>query len=385
MVWWLLTLLVLKCVDGRGTECLAGEDNTFVFKVNFHTGGLLGEFEVEGCNGTSPTLLLTRGVTYTMVQEDITNWMHPLGLAYYPDGAHGFLDFAEVPELEYPTPADCNHPDFLCNPGEQVQQAPLYGIDGVFETYDNWNNGSTSGLDVYEPGFQVPQDQWVEKKYSVRITIPVESKTQNLFYFCHIHSGMAGMMRVTDPVENANQLVQQFKPENYYTQQSAFDAACGTSEVSEYYQSKERFCPRMNFLCEKDDNPLFSACMEAIDCKMNYEMRVEENSNPLVVFMHQMIPHHENAVNMARIALKHAESAEGFDDSELDVSAMLRDIINTQNKQIQDMEGWLERFAPEKPKYCPSPLPPAVAVPMRGSRSAIRPFYWVHYGQFVRT
>ena len=34
--------------------------------------------------------------------------------------------------------------------------------------------------------------------------------------------------------------------------------------------------------------------------QMNYEMRVEEHSNPLVVFMHQMIPHHENAVNMAR-------------------------------------------------------------------------------------
>ena len=72
----------------------------------------------------------------------------------------------------------------------------------------------------------------------------------------------------------------------------------------------------MNFLCETDDNPQFSRCMEAIDCKvgfpniylrrqdirlqMNYEMRVEEHSNPLVVFMHQMIPHHENAVNMAR-------------------------------------------------------------------------------------
>ena len=94
---------------------------------------------------------------------------------------------------------------------------------------------------------------------------------------------------------------------------------------------------------------------------MNYEMRVEEHSNPLVVFMHQMIPHHENAVNMARwggrqsdyweinclfsrIALKHAKSAEGFNDEELDVPALLRDIINTQNKQIQDMQGWLERW-----------------------------------------
>ena len=37
-----------------------------------------------------------------------------------------------------------------------------------------------------------------------------------------------------------------------------------------------------------------------VNIQMNYEMRVEEHSNPLVVFMHQMIPHHENAVNMAR-------------------------------------------------------------------------------------
>ena len=44
-----------------------------------------------------------------------------------------------------------------------------------------------------------------------------------------------------------------------------------------------------------------------------------------------------------RIALKFAKSAEGFNDETLDVPALLRDIINTQNKQIQDMQGWLER------------------------------------------
>ena len=45
-----------------------------------------------------------------------------------------------------------------------------------------------------------------------------------------------------------------------------------------------------------------------------------------------------------RIALKHAQSAEGLNDETLDVPALLRDIINTQNKQIQDMQGWLERW-----------------------------------------
>ena len=44
-----------------------------------------------------------------------------------------------------------------------------------------------------------------------------------------------------------------------------------------------------------------------------------------------------------RIALKLAKSGEGFNDETLDVPALLRDIINTQNKQVQDMQGWLER------------------------------------------
>merc|ERR1712192_3553 len=210
----------------------------------------------------------------------------------------------------------------------------------------------------------VPQDQWSEHKYAVHLTIPRESKTQTFFYFCHIHSGMSGMIKVKDPGSGGiffpNQLVQSFDPSQYYAKQSHFDAVCGTSEVSDYHESKDHFCPNMNFLCEKDDNPQFqstqfSSCMEAIDCKMNYEMRVEEHSNPLVVFMHQMIPHHENAVNMARIALKFAKSAEGFNDETLDVPALLRDIINTQNKQIQDTQGWLERYGRESPQYCPPP------------------------------
>ena len=70
----------------------------------------------------------------------------------------------QVPELEEPTPATCHEQQFLCHPGEQVgaashqpqvTQAPLYGIDGVFETFEDWNNGTTGGLDVYEPWFQV--------------------------------------------------------------------------------------------------------------------------------------------------------------------------------------------------------------------------------------
>jgi len=349
----------------RGFLCQPNAANEFIFSVNFHSPGRMGEFQVAGCPGTSPTLAMVRGVTYTLAQEDRSNWMHPLGLAYYPDGAHGFGEFSEVPELEFPTPEDCNLEEFLCNPGANMKQAPLYGIDGVFETFDDWNNGVTGGLDVYEPAFKIPQDQWAVRNYSVQITVPLDSKTKEFFYFCHIHHGMSGLIRVTDPEENANSLVQQFDPETYYKELYTFDSNCGTSASSKYHHQKEKYCPGQNFLCNKQHNEEFFECMEAISCKMNYEMRVEESMNPLVVFMHQMIPHHENAVNMARIALKHATAADGYDDEDLDVPGLLLDIINKQNEQIMEMEHWLMRqnmnqnhnshHAASSPKYCEPP------------------------------
>jgi len=352
----ILSFLLWVVTEASTNLCHPNNKNEFVFSVNFHTPGRMGEFEVEGCSGTSPVLAFKKGETYTLVQHDITNWMHPLGLAYYPDGAHGFGQFEEVPELEYPTPDTCDEEQFGCNPGPGVKQAPLYGIDDTYETFDDWNNGVTGGLDVYEPAFKVPQDQWQEHKYSVRISVPVESKTKEFFYFCHIHSGMSGLIQVTNPAEDANKLVQKFDPRQYYMQADKFDTSCGTSEVSQYHTNKEKYCPGQNFLCEHQ-NKKFSSCMEAIGCKMNYEMRVEEDSNPLVVFMDQMIPHHVNAVNMAKIALKHAKDAVGYDDDDLDVPALLRDIINKQNEQIQEMENWLKKYRDTKtvPKYCEPP------------------------------
>jgi len=362
----------LGIIDASGDICHSNSKNEFVFSVNFHTPGRMGEFEVEGCDGTSPVLALKKGETYTLIQHDITNWMHPLGLAYYPDGAHGYKHFEEVPELEFPTPDTCDQAQFSCNPGAGVKQAPLYGIDEVYETYDDWNNGETGGLDIYEPAFKVPQEQWQEHKYSVRITVPLESKTKEFFYFCHIHSGMSGLIKVADstedakldpkltnvsgPAKDSNILVQKFDPKMYYKQADEFDTNCGTSEVSKYNSEKEKFCPGQNFLCEHQ-NKDFSSCMEAIGCKMNYEMRVEEDSNPLVVFMDQMIPHHVNAVNMAKIALKHAQDAVGYDDEDLDVPALLRNIINKQNEQIQEMENWLKKYRVTKTdaQYCEPP------------------------------
>merc|ERR1712176_51118 len=198
--------------------------------------------------------------------------------------------------------------------------------------------------------FQVPEDQWEEaggeQMYSVKITIPEDSLTQEFYYFCHIHSGMSGLMVVEDPAPDANQLVTPLSADYYGAPPMEFDVECGTYDnVTVFNTEKDSFCPGQTFLCDPTGSP-FSQCMEAIDCKMNYEMRVKENeANKLAVFMEQMIPHHWNAILMSRIALKHATDAEGWDDEELNVPQLMRNIINVQMQQIQQMEAWLETYS----------------------------------------
>ena len=354
----------------RNQNCSPNAKNEFVFKVNPYEGEW-GQYEVENCSGVSPKLLIKKGVTYTLLQKDKSNWMHPLGLAYYPDGAHGFGPEPEVPELEEPTPDDCSTAKFACDPGAGVKEAPLYGINGVYESIDNWNEGKVSGLDVYEPLFQRPQDQWVEAGgdagYGVKITIPANSKTKTFFYFCHIHAGMSGYMEVTDANESHNTLklagADDLGDTYYGTPSAAFDNKCGTFDVDPYHSKQDEFCSKQDFLCDRTGSD-FSNCMQAINCKMNYMMRVKEVAdNPLAVFMQQMIPHHENAVQMSRIAMKHATKAKGYDS---EVEDLLRSIMATQNHQIQTMNTWLKTHASDGVVCSPPKISSALGVAGNG-------------------
>ena len=47
--------------------------------------------------------------------------------------------------------------------------------------------------------------------------------------------------------------------------------------------------------------------MQGVDCAMNEGMfgeSIPEHHSPLITFMEQMIPHHLNAVNMAKLLMK---------------------------------------------------------------------------------
>jgi hypothetical protein len=74
------------------------------------------------------------------------------------------------------------------------------------------------------------------------------------------------------------------------------------------------------------------------------EMSTNVGQDPASLFMYHMIPHHENAVNMAKALLPNVpcDDLTKEDDPDCVLNALARDIINTQNFQIQTMRTVLE-------------------------------------------
>tara|TARA_B110000459_G_C16344217_1_gene373669 strand:+ start:128 stop:550 length:423 start_codon:yes stop_codon:yes gene_type:complete len=116
----------------------------------------------------------------------------------------------------------------------------------------------------------------------------------------------------------------------------------------------------MNFF-GGEKNTDFEKCLHAIDCQMHWDMYTETtpDSDKIVTFMQQMIPHHQNAVNMAKLLLKHATSAEikaveGLED-------ILHNIINTQNYQIHQFRNYLNSADVNKLLEDPEIIPPSTS------------------------
>merc|ERR1719321_441108 len=149
-------------------------DTNLCVRINSHAGES-GYYEFDGKSGPSPDITVQIGKTYVFDQRDPSNWFHPLGFAYFPDGAHG-ADWGGESREEVKAKGEL-----------------LYKIDGAATTCED---AGDTGLDCYEPEFFYPRDQWLEKKYSVELTITQamadESRGGVIYYFCHIHSKMSG-------------------------------------------------------------------------------------------------------------------------------------------------------------------------------------------------
>ena len=71
------------------------------------------------------------------------------------------------------------------------------------------------------------------------------------------------------------------------------------------------------------------------DMAMMHDMHVAYTGDPDVDLRTHMIPHHQGAINMAKIALKYAKDPSS--------KAMSQKIIDDQEKEIGEMQAWLKK------------------------------------------
>jgi hypothetical protein len=306
-----------------------------------------------------PVISMKRGVKYIFDQSDASNWYHPLGMAYFPDGAHAGVD-----ELE---PGITQTTGDTCAAGNTCQ-APRYFKDNVFAgtTYDNTAatpvGGDDFGLDNYEPEFFIPKGDWLATKYKVELTITDTAYVTDMFYFCHIHAGMSGIIKIADATTGAvvsTKTAATTLPADYYKCPSTYDKSCGSYGIDAFQESKGA-CGTEHFVCVNNAEAThasgsFGDCLSSMDCAMDYNMKTTLDSNDVVSFMWQMIPHHENAVNMAKLLMKQnaltltrrklrGEGRRLDDDggcADCAIDDMLWDIVSVQSHQILTMKDWL--------------------------------------------
>jgi uncharacterized protein (DUF305 family) len=74
---------------------------------------------------------------------------------------------------------------------------------------------------------------------------------------------------------------------------------------------------------------------QAINAKMHKSMDIRFTGDADVDFVRGMIPHHEGAVEMAKVVLQHGTDAE--------IRKLAEDVVKAQETEIRQMRDWLKK------------------------------------------
>jgi hypothetical protein len=142
-----------------------------------------------------------------------------------------------------------------------------------------------------------------------------------------------------------------------YDVPSEYDVECGSFGMTDF-QLPNPQCPD-RFVCGAGSLGTFAHCIETQNCYMFIGMTTGAAAgSEVALFLHQMIPHHENAINMAKTLLKEAGlSCDTFVDSPDCVMYQIGlEIVSDQNFQVQLMRGLLEGYGFNATNDCVVPV-----------------------------
>mgnify|MGYP002780581951 CR=1 FL=1 len=98
---------------------------------------------------------------------------------------------------------------------------------------------------------------------------------------------------------------------------------------------KEQSVKDANAMVQNDAQKAYAAAND----KMHAGMGGAINADPDIAFMQGMIPHHQGAVEMAQVVLKHGKDPE--------VRALAQKVIAAQEAEIKEMQAWLDKRGAE--------------------------------------